>query len=568
MANTYETPGVYVEEISTLPPSVAGVATAIPAFIGYTAKRPEPGDGVQVVKIDTLLEYESHFGKAKPTAFKAEVERDNGGPPTKINIERDGNPPVTPEYMMHYSLDLYFKNGGGSCYVVSIGDDTQTPSDAHYVAGLNRLEQEDEPTLILLVDAVRLEDKYYNVCKSALAQCEKLGDRFAIFDLPGGDVSGFRTGIGTADLKYGAAYHPYLKTSLSYQYEESQVTVIDGAQVVNWIEPFPSGPGIPGIVVHYSGTTDKPKVKIRATAQGPDAKFRITGSTTLTLTIDITTGMTGSKVVTDWDQWTGTHDAKGFKIEKRSVGDGDGSAVIVATDENGVELKKKSGSSGSSSTNKLDALKTTETALYNQIKTLLTRQELVMPPSAAIAGVYARVDRQRGVWKAPANVSLSWVNAPTEKITHEDQMSLNVDPTAGKSINAIRQFAGKGTLVWGARTLAGNDNEWRYVSVRRLFNMIEESTQKASAFAVFEPNDATTWLKVKAMIESYLYGLWEQGALAGPTPEAAYFVNVGLGKTMTNQDILEGRMIVEIGVAAVRPAEFIILRFTHKMQEA
>ena len=103
-------------------------------------------------------------------------------------------------------------------------------------------------------------------------------------------------------------------------------------------------------------------------------------------------------------------------------------------------------------------------------------------------------------------------------MSHQDQEDLNVDSTAGKSINAIREFTGKGTLVWGARTLAGNDNEWRYISVRRLFNLIEESTQKATAFAVFEPNDATTWLKVKAMIESYLYGLWEQGALAATKP--------------------------------------------------
>jgi phage tail sheath protein FI len=182
--------------------------------------------------------------------------------------------------------------------------------------------------------------------------------------------------------------------------------------------------------------------------------------------------------------------------------------------------------------------------------------------------VYASVDRDRGVWKAPANVSLSSVDSLLVKITSDQQESLNVDPTAGKSINALRAFTGKGILVWGARTLAGNDNEWRYVSVRRLFNLIEESTQKATAFAVFEPNDATTWLKVKAMIESYLYGLWEQGGLAGPTPEDAFFVNVGLGKTMTAQDILEGRMVVEIGIAAVRPAEFIILRFTHKMQVA
>jgi phage tail sheath protein FI len=98
--------------------------------------------------------------------------------------------------------------------------------------------------------------------------------------------------------------------------------------------------------------------------------------------------------------------------------------------------------------------------------------------------------------------------------------------------------------------------------------MIEESSRKSTSFAVFEPNDMTTWLKVKGMIESFLYGLWERGALAGSSPDAAYFVNVGLGKTMTDQDILEGRMIVEVGIAAVRPAEFIVLRFSHKLQEA
>jgi len=139
---------------------------------------------------------------------------------------------------------------------------------------------------------------------------------------------------------------------------------------------------------------------------------------------------------------------------------------------------------------------------------------------------------------------------------------------AGKSINVIRDFTGRGTMVWGARTLAGNDNEWRYVSVRRLFINIEESAKKASAFAVFEPNDATLWLKVKGMIESYLYSLWERGALAGSKPEQAYYVNVGLGQTMTAQDVLEGRLIIDIGIAAVRPAEFVVLRFMHQLQQA
>ena len=192
----------------------------------------------------------------------------------------------------------------------------------------------------------------------------------------------------------------------------------------------------------------------------------------------------------------------------------------------------------------------------------------LLPPSGAIAGVYAETDRSRGVWKAPANISLNAVMAPAVKISHEQQGEYNVDVNSGKSINIIRAFTGKGTLVWGARTLAGNDNEWRYVSVRRFFNFVEESVKKATEQFVFEPNDANTWIKVQAMIENFLTTLWRQGALQGIKPEHAFYVAVGLGKTMTPLDILEGRMIIEIGMAAVRPAEFIILKFSHKMAES
>lgn len=135
-------------------------------------------------------------------------------------------------------------------------------------------------------------------------------------------------------------------------------------------------------------------------------------------------------------------------------------------------------------------------------------------------------------------------------------------------MNAIRDLTGRGTLVWGARTLAGNDNEWRYISVRRFFNFVEESVKKSTMQFVFEPNDENTWVKVRGMIENFLTLQWRQGALQGAKPEQAFYVRVGLGTTMTGVDILEGRMIVEIGMAAVRPAEFIILRFSHKMAEA
>jgi len=171
------------------------------------------------------------------------------------------------------------------------------------------------------------------------------------------------------------------------------------------------------------------------------------------------------------------------------------------------------------------------------------------------------------VHKAPANVKLHNVTVG-RGISDDEQAFLNADAETGKSINAIREFPRRGTLVWGARTLDGNSNEWRYVSVRRFFNMVEESTKRAPEFFVFEPNDGNTWHKLRRMIESFLLTQWRNGALQGTTPEQAFYVKIGLGETMTEIDILERRIIVEIGMAAVRPAEFIILRFAHKMAES
>lgn len=203
--------------------------------------------------------------------------------------------------------------------------------------------------------------------------------------------------------------------------------------------------------------------------------------------------------------------------------------------------------------------------VLKQIVDWLWRQQVIIPPSGAVAGVYAGVDRKTGVWKAPANISVKGIRGLTVVIKDNDQESMNVDLQSGKSVNVIREFTGKGFLVWGARTLAGNDNEWKYVSIRRLFLMVEESVKKATQPFVFEPNDANTWTKIKLMIDNYLFQLWKNGALQGSKPEHAYYVSVGLGKSMSQQDILEGKLIVEVGMAPVRPAEFIVLRFQLKM---
>jgi phage tail sheath protein FI len=218
---------------------------------------------------------------------------------------------------------------------------------------------------------------------------------------------------------------------------------------------------------------------------------------------------------------------------------------------------------------KLSAIdKLQEAILYQSITDVINQLHPILSPSAAVAGVYCQIDAARGVWKAPANVSLNNVIAPVISIDDNAQQNLNVDSATGKSINAIRLFTGKGILIWGARTLAGNDNEWRYISVRRFFNMVEESITNALAPMVFEPNDANTWIRAKNMIENYLTDLWRQGALMGSKPEQAFFVNVGLGSTMTANDIAQGRMITEIGMACVRPAEFIILKLLTKMADS
>ncbi|SIS59692.1 hypothetical protein SAMN05421786_101399 [Chryseobacterium ureilyticum] len=449
----YKTPGVYVEEHAKFPPSVAQVETAIPAFIGYSDKGPRN----EPTRISSMLEYETIFGKANEEAFEITIE----------DTSVEANVVLSP-FKMYYAMQMYFANGGGPCYIVSVGDlesgfpSTVNPSDLK--AGLATLEKEDEPTLIVFPDGEALGNGIYSIYGDALSQAELLKDRFVIMDVVGDGpdaVKNFRAGVGVGPsgehLKYGAAYHPKLETVLSYNYNDKKVKV-------NVVVPSFAG--------------------------------------------------------------------------------------------------------GSGEETFLSDLKSSNSDLYNQAKKAIESKRVVLIPSSAIAGVYAKVDSTSGVWKAPANVGLSYVVAPTEKISNEDQKTLNIDAEAGKSINAIRTFAGKGTLVWGARTLDGNSNEWKYVSVRRLFNMVEESVKKATERFVFEPNTANTWVRVQAMIENFLDQQWRDGALAGSKPEEAFYVSVGLNRTMSAQDILEGRMNIEVGLAAVRPAEFIVLRFSHKLQEA
>ncbi|RAX01797.1 MULTISPECIES: phage tail sheath family protein [unclassified Photorhabdus] len=199
------------------------------------------------------------------------------------------------------------------------------------------------------------------------------------------------------------------------------------------------------------------------------------------------------------------------------------------------------------------------TQVTKVIEQKIAENKNLIPASAVMAGVYCATDASRGVWKAPANVVLSGISDVADRLSDNEQSTINQ-----KGINAIRYFSNKGFVVWGARTLQDDDN-WRYIPVRRLFNAAERDIKQAMRFAVFEPNSQPTWERVRSAIDNYLHQLWQQGALAGNSPQEAYFVQIGQGVTMSDTDIKQGKMIVKVGMAAVRPAEFIILQFSQNV---
>lgn len=191
----------------------------------------------------------------------------------------------------------------------------------------------------------------------------------------------------------------------------------------------------------------------------------------------------------------------------------------------------------------------------------LDKKNIAIPPSGAIIGIYARSDNTRGVHKAPANETVRACVGLDCQFNKGEQDILNP-----KGVNLIRVFPGQGIRVWGART-ATSDPGWKYVNVRRLFIFIEESIKANTSWAVFEPNDETLWVRVQRTISVFLTGLWRNGALAGSSPDEAFFVNIGRN-TMSQDDIDNGRLICVIGAAPVKPAEFVIFRITQKTSDA
>lgn len=519
MADQIKTPGVYIVENNAFPPAVVGVETAVPAFVGYTERAAFKGKALNNIpfKLTSMTEFETAFGGPAVPRFTLVGPGDSRrqqpvmldtGEYRVVRVE-----PSEQQYLLWQAMRMFFDNGGGACWIVSVGshDDMIALGDeaSGLLAGIAALKGEIEPTMLVIPEGVRLSRAdSIRLQQAMLAHCgEDMKNRFAILDIHDGDqplqpddpVAAFRDALGQNNLDFGAAYYPWLNTTVVQDRDISYRNFLDNAAPAASADQLLQAIVPPG---------DPAWLRMDVDSLADD----------------------GSKLSLE-------------AFLKTAI-----PAVLSPKQQTMIDQVQ---------------LLVETVANFKSLRAEAIRQLNVLPPGSAMAGLYSFVDNSRGVWKAPANVSVNAAISPTVPISSSMQQDLNVTPM-GKSVNAIRNFAGRGVLVWGARTLDGNSNDWRYISVRRTMIFLEESCRLAVKPMVFEPNDSRTWVTVKAMIENFLSSVWRQGGLAGAKPEEAYAVKVGAGETMTAEDLRLGVMRIMIMVALGRPAEFLV--FTIEQQ--
>lgn len=521
--HTLQTPGVYIQESEAFSNSVPGVATAVPAFIGYTPKASYQGKSYTniPVKITSFADFMIYFCRpAQPLPADPPKQyfpqyyliQQNNEAATGDTIMIAGKrysiiPDPATLYYLYNSVQLFYENGGGDAYIVSVGTyglpsgkpltpGTQAVNPnvrlTELMAGLTALRNEQEPTLYLCPEATLLPPQDNAILmQGMLSQATEMQTAVCLFDVTGGnapdpvlypqDIAAFRLNTGNNGLSYGIAYYPFLCTSVM------QVTDIDYTHL-------------------FGGDTSRLEPVINPADRNDAAVTAIFN-------------------------------------EIRNPGSGQS----VARNHNTL----------------MNA-----SPLYSQVINAVLSAANILPPSGAMAGVITTIDNTDGPWQAPANVSIKGVTGLPISLSDRQQELLNIDPVSGKSINVIRNFNGRGILVWGARTLDGNSLDFRYIPVRRTLIFLEQSCKLAVRAFVFQPNTNATWVAVKMMISSFLTSIWKQGGLCGASPGEAFSVDCGLGTTMTGEDILDGYMNISIRVALIRPAEFIMLTFRQQMPAA
>lgn len=592
-------PGVYTQEISTLPPTVGVIPSAVPVFIGYTQKAEKKGDSLlgKPTRIKSMKEYQDLFGSAPLQQIEVAVDESAGSPEVKVTEPADFL------FKMYHSLLFYYANGGGPCFILSVGNYDAAPAAQELTDAIASLTKVQEVTILVFPDGTSLtETAYKGVIETALQHCSKMKDRVTVIDLHdvnGDDLSAIEAGFQTnmpSDIelkKYGMAYYPYIKTIFSYNYAEAGVVVKSHVQS----SPAPTatvddlkakGAAYQAAVKAYPPTVSKVSdltaqqdvlTYLKTTLEAYKTANSTATDAQLLTQLNKIAADSGKAVPEDLADDLAAADAAPITIlgtaltaVQTDLGTANTAATAAkkAVDDTLKAVKDAlaalpKGTSIPLANFSLDLIKDANNLIYGKIKEGISNLAVTLPPCGAVAGIYVRTDANAGVWKAPANVSVMGGIRPALDIDDDLHANLNA-PSNGKAINVIRTYPGRGLLVYGARTLAGNDLEWRYVNVRRTFCFIEDSVAIAMQDFVFEPNTEQTWIKVRAMIKSFLNRLWKAGGLYGNTPADAYEVICSAPESMSDDDVLNGIMRIYIKVAVARPAEFIVLQYEHKFE--
>lgn len=506
----YQAPGLYVNDQTSFPPSINAHSTSTAIFIGYTQRHELDGQSLlnKPVRLSSLQEFESYFGGDATHQFDINLARRGQIPELTLATEFYVLSQHSPNFLLYRSLCLFFSNGGSDCYVITVGNYDEAISSTALIKGLAVIKNAAQSSIIAVPDAMALASANYcaTVQQKLLSLCsQEAYKRFAILDVFQG-YTAFNT--ATQDDCIDVFRHNISGADLSYS-----------AAYYPWLNTT---------IVNREDLSFDSLINITSLKK------------LLSIELEQSYPRRNKKTLT-----------KHNEIQ---------SLIDMVPEAAVTSLKQKQ---------QIEQQKVYQSLLslspfFAATMTLIAKKLNVMPPSGAMCGAFAIVDSTRGVWKAPANIALSQVISPCQILSNEQQQKLTITPS-GKSINAIRGFSGKGVLVWGARTLAGNDNEWRYINVRRTATMIEHSISDGLQGLALEVNNQTLWSKAQATIENFLMQLWRAGALAGAKPEEAFFVKVGLNQTMTYTDIQQGRLIIQLGISMTRPAEFTILTIEQKI---
>lgn len=576
-----KTPGVYITEIEAFGSSIVGVDTAVPVFVGYTEFAGDPSTGKPLYMVPTsissMMDFTQYFGGPAPAGYSvtdlstatdddADATTSQTAPVPSFYADYTTSettpsastpfllsPAITAgtptQFNLYWSMMGFFANGGTACYIVSVGSywtgqsPTAMPDAA--VSATWQLQAIDGttltngvlaagytvgPTMTVVPEACQLAsysdptwtyNGYDTVVQTMLSQASVLQDRVAILDLPACQTANTystlvncQTGLADAiapaiaAASYGACYAPAVVASVVTSGNILYTNLQSTSEIVNDI--------LTTQAVQLYSDTSLASVQSAIAAAFP-----------------LTTGPTTNTV-----QYS--NDSSAYPSQ-------------AATQQTLAQWQLG-----------LDNLLLASLPIFKQMETLVAGEMNVLPPSGFLAGVWAASDSQRGVWNAPANIALASTLEPLYKMSDAEQGGFNV-PTNGEAIDIIRAQPSRGNVVWGARTLDGNSNDYRYIQVRRTLIYVEQSIKQALAPYVFAPNDSLTWGTVTAAIASFLTGLWQSGGLMGAKPSEAFTVSCGLGSTMTSQDILDGYMIVAVTLQMIHPAEFIELTFTQTM---